>query len=369
MHPCSSTLLKEVGTMKNYRAGFIFVMVSIFFLTLTAFPTSALTAELPKFITITAYPIGSLSSLLATGFCSAIDKKTGIKARPTPADTDMGRVLPVRKGESQATLLTGASCYVVSNGLQEFSVKGWGPQKIRTVFAGNKMFNGLGVKADSGIKTWSDFKGKKVAMGPGLLSMTVPGFLAYGGLTLKDVVVVRAAGYTAAVDMVQSDAADGCHTAAQSPSVKQWESSPHGLRYLPFDQKNKEGWERMSKEAPFMGPIWADSGALGEGGPKWLAYYPFVLDTYDTVDEKIIYTMVKGLVEGRDIYKDIQKPDSELWTLEETLNLTKPIFTPFHPGLIKYAKEMGKWTAEHEAWQAKALSEEEKRIKAFQPKN
>jgi TRAP transporter TAXI family solute receptor len=360
--------MKEVETMKNPRVCFVLVMLSIFFLTVTTFPTPASTAELPKFLTITTYPIGSLGSLLATGFCSAIDNKIGIRARPTPADTDMGRVLPVRKGESQAMLLTGASCYVVSNGLQEFSVTGWGPQKLRLVFAGNKMFNGLGVKANSGIKSWPDLKGKKVAMGPGLLSMTIPGFLAYGGLTPNDMVIVRAAGYTAAVDMVMSDAADSCHAAAQSPNVKQWESAPYGLRYLPFDPKNKEGWERMYKAAPFMSPVWADSGSLGEGGPKWLAYYPYVLDTYDTVDEKIIYAMVKGLVEGRSMYKDVQKPDSELWTLEEALNLSKPIFIAFHPGLIKFAKEKGKWTAEHEAWQAKALSEEEKRIKAFKLK-
>lgn len=356
------------GTMKNHRRGFIFAMICIFFLTLTAFPIPALSAELPKFVTITSYPIGSFASLMVTGFCRAIDNKAGIRARPTPADTDMGRVLPVRNGESQGTIISGASCYTISNGLQEFSAKGWGPQKIRLVFAGNRMFNGLGVKADSGIKNWADLKGKRIAMGPGLLSMTVPAFLAYGGLTLKDVKLVSAAGYNAAVDMVQSDAADGCHASAQSPNIKAWESSPYGLRYLPFDQKNKEGWERLSKAAPFMSPVWATSGALGEGGPKCLAYYTNTMSSYDTVDENVIYIIVKALIEGRNFYKDIQKPESEDWNFEETLNLEKPIFIPFHSGVIKIAKEMGKWTPENEAWQSKALSEEKKRIEAFQSK-
>ena len=243
----------------------------------------------------------------------------------------MGRVMPVKKGESQAMLLTGASTYVISNGLQEFSSKTWGPQKLRLVFAGNKMFNGMGVKADSKIKTWADLKGKRVAMGPGLHGFTVPGFLSFGGLTLNDVKIVRASGHTAAAEMVMADAADACHVAAQSPNIKQWESSPFGLRYLPFDPKDKAGVARMEKAAPFMTLFWATTGSLGEGGPKWVAYYPYILSTYDTVDENVIYVITKSLVEGRDIYKGVQKPDSELWTLEETLSLKEADLHPLPP--------------------------------------
>jgi TRAP transporter TAXI family solute receptor len=352
--------------MANHSVSFIFAVITVFVFSATAFPSSALASDLPKFITIMGYPVGSLGSLFATGFCSAIDKQTSIKARPTPADTDMGRLLPVKKGESQAMVVTGATCYVASNGLQEFSAKGWGPQKLRLVYAGNRMFMGMAVKANSGIKTWSDLKGKKVAMGPGFLGLAVPGLLAYGGLQINDVVIVRAAGFVAGIDMVMNNAADCCYASAQGPTLKQWESAPYGLRYLPFDPKNKEGWERMNNIAPFMSPGWVELGALGEGGPKWLVFYPYVLSSYESVDDKIIFLIVKSLVEGRNVYKDVNKPDSEYWTLEETLNLTKPIFTPFHSGLIKFAKEKGKWTAEHEAWQAKALSEEEKRIKTYQ---
>ena len=74
------------------------------------------------------------------------------------------------------------------------------------------------------------------------------------------------------------------------------------------------------------------------------------------------------MVEGRDIYKGVKKPSTEQWTLEDTLNLQKPVYIPFHPGLIKYAKEMGKWTPELDTFQAKALEEEEIKIKTWKPK-
>jgi TRAP transporter TAXI family solute receptor len=325
-------------------------------------------AKAPKFITISSYPIGSLGTILATGFSNAIEKKTGIRTRPTPADTDVGRVLPVKKGQAQVAILTAATVYFVSNGKGEFGAKEWGPQRIRLVFAGNIIHHGMALRANSGIKTWADLKGKKVAYPPGLFSMTVPAFIAYGGLSMDDVVVLRAAGYIAGVKMTMEGKADACHACPVTPLTKEWEAAPYGLRYLPMDPGDKAAWDRMRKFAPFMAsPIWADYGGLGEGGPKWLAYYPYTLTSYDTVDEESIYTIVKGMVDGYDLYKDVKKPSSGQWTLKDTLNLGKPVYIPFHPGLIRYAKEKGEWTAEHEAWQAKALREENSRIKLWKP--
>lgn len=325
--------------------------------------------KLPKFVTITSYPIGSLGTILATAFSEAIEKKTGIKTRPTPADTDVGRILPVKNGEAQAAILTAATVYFASNGLGEFGAAQWGPQRLRLVFAGNVIHHGIAVKADSGIKTWADLKGKRVAFPPGLFSLTVPAFLAYGGLKKEDVVIVKAAGYVAGIKMVMEGAADACHACPVTPLMKEWESAPYGLRYLPMDAKEKNSWKEMKKFAPFMAsPIWADYGGLGEGGAKWLAFYPYTLTSYNSVDEQVIYTIVKAMDQGYDLYKNVKKPSSGEWNLKNTLNPEKPVYIPFHPGLVKYAKEKGQWTAELEAWQAEALKEEEQRIKTWKPK-
>jgi TRAP transporter TAXI family solute receptor len=354
-------MMKSKKTMVAMGIGMIFLFLFI---------SSALPApKLPKFITIASYPIGSLGTILATAFSDAIEKKTGIKTRPTPADTDVGRVLPVKKGEAQAAVLTAATVYFASNGLGEFGAKQWGPQRLRLVFAGNVIHHGLAVKVDSGIKTWADLKGKKVAFPPGLFALTVPALLAYGGLSKDDVTVVRAAGYTAGIKMVMEGSADACHACPVTPMMKEWESAPYGLRYLPMDSKDQDAWEHMKKFAPFMAsPIWADYGGLGEGGPKWLAFYPYTLTSYNTIDKNVIYAIVKAMAEGYDLYKDVKKPSSGEWTLENTLTLKKPVYIPFHAGLIQYAKEKGKWTPELEAWQAKALKEEKKKIADWKPK-
>jgi TRAP transporter TAXI family solute receptor len=325
-------------------------------------------SDLPKFITISSYPVGSLGTVLATAFSNTIEKKTGIRARPTPADSDVGRVLPVKTGEAQVAVLTAATVYFASNGLGEFDAKSWGPQKLRLAFAGNVIHHGMAVKGNSDIKTWADLKGKRVAFPPGLFLLTAPAFLAYGGLDEADIIKVRAPGYTGAIKMVMDGSADACHACPVTPLMTEWETAPYGLRYLPMSKDDKAAWARMREIAPFMAsPIWCDYAAMGIGGPKWLAFYPYTLTAYDTTSEAAVYAIVKALVDGRDIYKGVKKPASEQWTLKDTLNLEKPVYVPFHPGLIKYAKEQGQWTEKHEAWQADALKQEQHRIQSWTP--
>ncbi|OGP52109.1 MAG: hypothetical protein A2Y79_12475 [Deltaproteobacteria bacterium RBG_13_43_22] len=351
---------KQLKTLIGIGTAFLFIFSIMMVL------SAASRAELPKVMTITCYPIGSSGTILATAFSDTIEKKTGIRCRPTPADADMARLLPVRNGEAQATIVTASTTYQASNGLEDFSGKMWGPQRLRYVFGGNVIQHGIGVKANSGIKTWADLKGKRVAVGAGVGKLSTPGFLAYGGLSMKDVVAVPAGGYMHGIKTVMAGGADACHLCPSSPISKEWESNPYGLRYMPMSKDDKAAWDRMRKFASFMAsPIWTTTGGLGEGGPKWLAYYPYTMSAYDTTPEDQIYTIVKVMVEGRDLYKNVKKPESEQWTIEASLDLEKPVYIPFHPGFIKYAKEKGLWKAEHEAFQVQMLKEEEERIKAW----
>ncbi|MCB2228264.1 MAG: TAXI family TRAP transporter solute-binding subunit [Desulfarculaceae bacterium] len=323
-------------------------------------------AKVPDFLSISSYPIGAHGAFLAMVFSEAISKETGIKTRPLPAPGDVGRFLAIKHGNAEVGVFSAASVYVASHGLMEFEKSKQGPQKIRNVFGGDTLPHGLIVKADSGIKTWADLKGKRVAMAPGLFSLTVPAFLAYGGLTLDDVTLIRASGYVSAIKMVMSGAADACHGTPMTPLIKEMEAAPYGLRFMPIDPKNKQAVARMLKVAPFLSNIeLIKFGARGVGGKDgiYLPAYPYVVATYASMDPSIIYTIIKALDEGRDLYKNAKLPSTALFTMQRTFSLKLPITVPFHDGAIKYAKEKGLWTEKHEKWQANALAEEAKRMK------
>jgi hypothetical protein len=273
--------------------------------------------------------------------------------------------MAIIKGDAELGVFSAASVYVAAHGLMEFEKSNAGPQKVRLVFGGDSLAHGLIVKADSGIKKWEDLKGKRVAMAPGLFSMTVPAFLAYGGLDLDDVVLLRASGYVSAIKMVMSGAADACHGTPETPLCREMESSPYGLRYMPFDPNNKEAIDKMLKVAPFLRNILLiTNGALGEGKKDgvWLPAYPYTVATMDSANEDVIYTVVKALTEGYNLFKDANPRSTPLFTLERTIALEMPIDVPFHNGLIKYAKEKGLWTDSHSKWQQEALNKEKKRF-------
>lgn len=169
--------------------------------------------------------------------------------------------------------------------------------------------------------------------------------------------------------MVTEGMADAAHACPISSYAYEWEAAPYGLYYLPMDPEDKAAWKRLGEIAPFMNyPIWTDYGAMGIDGPKWLAGYGYAMTTYDFVDEQVIYTIVKALDEGYDLFKAVCPPTSETWNMEFALDLAKPVHIPFHPGFIKYAKEKGMWTTGHEKWQAEVLKTEEERIAAWKPK-
>jgi hypothetical protein len=55
-------------------------------------------------------------------------------------------------------------------------------------------------------------------------------------------------------------------------------------------------------------------------------------------------------------------PSLKLWTKEGALQ-TDRFLSPYHPGSIKFFKEIGVWTDKNEKRQAKLLADEKARMK------
>lgn len=355
---------KQQGAKRKFHKAITSLAAALILSSL--FAPHSFAGKVPAFLSISSYPIGAHGAFLSMVFSEAISKETGIKTRPLPAPGDVGRFLAIKHGNAEVGVFSAASIYIASHGLMEFEKSKQGPQRIRMIYGGDTLPHGLIVKADSGIKTWADLKGKRVAMAPGLFSLTVPAFLAYGGLTFDDVTLIKASGYVSAIKMVMSGAADACHGTPMTPLIKEMEAAPYGLRFMPIDPNNKEAVARMLKVAPFLSNIeLIKFGALGVGSENgiYLPAYPMAVTTYAFVDPDIVYTIIKALDEGRDLYKNAKLPSTALFTMERTFSLKLPISVPFHEGAVRYAKEKGFWTEKQEKWQAKAMAEEAARMK------
>jgi TRAP transporter TAXI family solute receptor len=288
-----------------------------------------------------------------------------MKVRVEPYGTDVARILPLKKKESELGILTGASGTCASYAMAEFSTKEWGPQQIRQVWRGNTLFNSLITRGDSGIRYPKDLKGKRIPYVPGspAINFGIEAIMAFGNLTWNDVVKVPMAGYIHSIKGVIEGRVDVALASTVTHTNKELDATPHKAGWVLLPHRDKEGWARLQKTAPWVSPkVCSDAPGLPVGMQMEIQQYPYALWAYAHADSDVIYSVVKALDKGYDIFKDMHR-DLKYWNVQQAVS--DPLPVPYHKGAIRYFKEAGVWTAEMVKWQKKQLEAFETRVATF----
>jgi uncharacterized protein len=327
-------------------------------------PNAGIAGDEPEVLSCTTYSVGSTGYATSMGLMEAIKKNEGIKVKVVPAGTDMAKVLPVKKGMMQLSLFTGAGQYYALMGLGDFDSEGWGPQPIRLVYGcPTGAIAGMMVRGDSGIKTLADLKGKRVTLipaSPGCESLH-EGYMAFAGLGWDDVKIVNVSSWGAAWKAVIDGAADTAHCLVNSSKAVELAASPHGIHWLPAPEEDKEGWPKLNELCPYLRPYKATQGAgATPENPAQVASYYYGLICYPDLNEETVYKLTKGIWNGYEIYSEMH-PSLKRWTQEGALE-TDAFLSPYHPGAVKFFKEIGVWTDAHEKRQKDLLEQEAVRI-------
>ncbi|MFW8565764.1 TAXI family TRAP transporter solute-binding subunit [Orrella sp. 11846] len=313
------------------------------------FAATAVAQDLPGTMAWTAYDVGSAGYAEASAMADAFGKKYGTKVRIQPSGSSIGRLQPVLQGRADIGFLA-TETFFATEGTEDFAAKRWGPQDLR-VLAGRPASFGMPTAKDANIKTFEDLKGKRLALVAGNPSVNVKceAYLGFGGLTLDDVEVVMFPTYGAAMSSIAAGQSDATCTTTTPSQMYELAESPRGLHWLGTPADDKEGWARMQAIAPFFGPNTETVGAgLSKEQPvEIMAYrYPLLVVRADMTTDQV-YNMMKGFDETYDMYKDATSVMPR-WKMDESA--VPPADAPFHDGAVKYLKEKGIWTDEHEAW-------------------
>lgn len=318
-------------------------------------PTLASDIKLPKSMVWSAYDLGSSGYAEASGIANALQKKHPTRIRIVPAGTSIGRMLPMATGKVKYGYLANEA-FFAAEGTFDFADLSWGPQDIRIVL-GRPATVGFATAGDIGVKEISDLRGKRIGFVKGNPSVNVKnlGYLAFGGLGMKDIEPVWFGSYSAMKDAVLANQLDAFGSVTTSSNVRQIEASPRGLVWPPFRPKNKEGWAAMQNIISFVAPTKETIGAaLSKDKPTWLVGYRYpMITTYATTTTEEVYNLVKAIDESFDLFKNTTG-SSKNWELKRSIRT--PADAPWHDGAIKYAKEKGYWTAEDQAWHDKRLA-------------
>jgi uncharacterized protein len=317
----------------------------------TGFATAAAAADakLPRSMVWSAYDLGSSGYAEASGIANALQKKYPTRIRIVPAGTSIGRLLPMATGKVKYGYLAN-EVYFATEGTFDFADQSWGPQDLRIVL-GRPATVGLAVAKDTGVKEISDLRGKRVGFVKGNPSVNVKnlGYLAFGGLGMKDIKPVWFGSYSAMKDAVLADQLDAFGSVTTSSNMRQIEASPRGLIWPPFRPDNKAGWAAMKKIISFVQPTKETIGAgLSKDNPTWLVGYRYpMITTYASTSVDEVYNLVKAIDDSFDLFKNTTG-SSKNWDVKRSIHT--PADAPWHDGAIKYAKEKGYWTKQDQEW-------------------
>lgn len=301
-----------------------------------------------------AYDVGSTGYVEASAIADAMGRAYGTRVRLQPSGTSIGRILPLKQRRASHAWLAN-ELYFAAEGLYEYAAPDWGPQDFRTLMGRKNAFS-IVATGESGITRPEDLRGKRLAYVPANSSVNIKiePILTFAGLTMADMQVVQFPSYAASLRALIEGRADAAGAAPNAAVLRELEASPRGIAWVQLDPANARGWQAAQRAVPFVEPFAETIGAgLSEAKPaNVMGYrYPMITVNADAAEAEV-YALMQAVADTFDLYKDVN-PIMPRWAMRDAG--TPPMDAAFHEGAIRYLKQAGTWTPEHQAWQDRTL--------------
>ena len=255
----------------------------------------------------------------------------------TTGTMDIVRRMVQRAGESKPAfgLYGSPDAWNAYKGQGDYVGKPFGT--LRAVVSGPGTDVYLVVPASSPIKSYADAKGKRLGMGgPGSTPANTAQFLLdQHGVTKKDFKPYYYT-YKETSEGIQDGSLDGGFLAGSYPVAAMTElSSRTDIRIVPVDDAVLKKvlpeypyyYRNVVKPKAYKG-VEQDTPVMGFGGGVW---------TYESVGDDLVYQFVKNLFEHKEDFYSIHP--AAKWMTPQTAMFGASV--PFHPGALKYFKEIG----------------------------
>jgi len=276
----------------------------------------------------TYYPIGGAIANIITKFVPEVE----LTAESTGAS--VANLKMARQGEVDFLMGASNTTFAAFSGEEPFDEAVKNIRGITALYPETFQFI---VRKDSGIKSFSDLKGKRVVVGaPGSgTERTANLVLNMYGITYDDITpefLSFAEGVTGLKDRTVDCAivGSGLPTAAVIDAAASMDIS-----LIPVD---KEIYEKFSKDYPFLGSNIIPAGLYnGVNEDVFTVASPALLSVREDISEDVVYEVVKAIFEHLDALVETHAQGKNI-KLETALN---GMSIPLHPGAEKYYKEVG----------------------------
>ena len=265
----------------------------------------------------------------------------GLNLRVKPFGGTSAYVPGVNAGEQQFGLANELETHYAVTGTVIY--KGKEQPNLRVVAVLTPLYSEFLVAKDSPIKSIADLKGKRIPSGYAsqrVLQVLTTGTLANGGLSMKDVQGVPVPNVVGGANEFLQGNTDAFMFAVGAGKVAEV-NAKKPVRVLPIDH-SKEAMERMRKFIPvaYATVLKPGKGRAGVDEPTWVYAYDYLVLVNDKVADDAVYKLTKLL---HDHPKELAANFGALSGFDPKRMNKDMGPVKFHPGAIKYYKEIGEW--------------------------
>ncbi len=324
---------------KNKRIKWNYLVIVGLIVSLS-FAASNASAQKRQFLSVGTAPPGGAFFVVGGAIAQVVSNHTGDLNWEVSAEATKGTQENIRrlaKGELEFALANAAISY--------FAVRGegaWkGEQPIRAVMTLAPNVALFITSQSSGVRTISDLKGKRAVVGPagaGFEYFLEP-ILAAHGVSYQDFSPLHNT-QAGAVDMLADGSAAAAFLGGAVPTASITRaSSSQNIFFIPFDDAAKQS---LFKNYPFFNAVVIPAGTYrGQDEPfRGMNVGAMHLITAASIDTETVYQFTKILYEQR---AEVVKTHPAGKAINPK-NVVKDTGTPFHPGAIRYYKEIGIWS-------------------------
>jgi uncharacterized protein len=278
----------------------------------------------------------------AAAAIAKIAADNGMNIRLKPFGGQSAFVPGINAGEIQLGIANELETHYAVTG--EAIYKGKPQQNLRVLAVLTPLYSEMFVRKDSNIKTVADLKGKRVATGYAsqrVLNVLTQGVLANGGLTLNDIQQVPVANVVGGAGEFEQGKADAFMFAIGSGKVAEVDAKVGGVRVLPIDPA-PAAMARMRKFIPvaYASKLDPGRGRLGIGAPTWIYVIDFLVLVNKDMADAEVYKLAKIMHDNK---PGLAAAFRALNQFDPNRMAKQVSQVQFHPGAIKYYKEIGQW--------------------------
>jgi len=305
-------------------------------------PSTNKSDALPRTVAIGTNPAGTGAHAIASALAATASKATPIAAKVQPYNGPNAWMPLLENGEIEMGIINILDSHMAATGTGNYKAA---YPSVRVISGGVFPFTaGLIVRDKSDIKQISDLKGKRLAWdygGHAINQTWQNAVMEAGGLKPSDVTQVRVSNLNDGVRAVPEGKVDASFTAVGIGVVEE-ANAMEPIRFL--SMPNSEAANKILGR--YGASVVKSDPAAGIKGETYVIGYPLQLVSSSKVSDKTIATLLKAwwdhLAEIQTIHPLLKR-----WT-KETQALTN--FTvPYHSGAVRFYKEVGIWSAKHDA--------------------